>query len=63
MQLHDDWDAFFNHWQALPGPKRLVGYSVYGDQYYGAPGTTLPWSAGSIVAALAALYICPDSAM
>lgn len=38
VRLHTDWDAFYAYFQSLPAPQRLVGYSVYGDQYYGAPG-------------------------
>jgi hypothetical protein len=30
--------AFFEYFQALPGQQRLIGYSVYGDTYYAAPG-------------------------
>jgi tRNA (cytidine/uridine-2'-O-)-methyltransferase len=30
--------AFFSYFQSLPGPKRLIGYSVYGDTYYAGPG-------------------------
>jgi hypothetical protein len=29
---------FFAFFQGLPGPKRLIGYSVYGDTYYAGPG-------------------------
>ncbi|WIA14155.1 hypothetical protein OEZ85_002697 [Tetradesmus obliquus] len=37
VKLHDSWQAFFAFFQGLPGPKRLVGYSVYGDTYYAGP--------------------------
>lgn len=30
--------AFFEHFQSLPGQQRLIGYTVYGDKYYAGPG-------------------------
>jgi hypothetical protein len=30
--------AFFEYFQSLPGQQRLIGYTVYGDTYYAAPG-------------------------
>jgi hypothetical protein len=42
--------AFFEHFQSLPGQQRLIGYTVYGDQYYAGPGQDasrfLGWGGG-----------------
>ncbi|KAF6265605.1 Alpha/beta knot methyltransferase [Scenedesmus sp. NREL 46B-D3] len=40
VKLHSTWEAFFAYFQGLPGPKRLIGYSVYGDTYYAGPEFT-----------------------
>ncbi|WIA34338.1 hypothetical protein OEZ86_012677 [Tetradesmus obliquus] len=37
VKLHDSWQDFFAFFQALPAPKQLIGYSVYGDTYYAGP--------------------------
>ncbi len=38
MSVHASWDAFFAYFQRLPGPKRLVAFTVYGTSYYAGPG-------------------------
>eukprot|EP00879_Flechtneria_rotunda_P007811 GHRR01008186.1.p1 GENE.GHRR01008186.1~~GHRR01008186.1.p1 ORF type:complete len:254 (+),score=83.31 GHRR01008186.1:1402-2163(+) len=37
VRVHDSWEAFYTRYLDLPSPKRLIGYSVYGDQYYAGP--------------------------
>lgn len=38
MSVHASWDDFFAYFQRLPGPKRLVAFTVYGTSYYAGPG-------------------------
>jgi hypothetical protein len=38
VKVHDSWQAFYDYFTSLPGPKRLIGYSVYGATYYAGPG-------------------------
>jgi tRNA(Leu) C34 or U34 (ribose-2'-O)-methylase TrmL len=38
VKVHDSWQAFYEYFMALPGPKRMIGYSVYGSTYYAGPG-------------------------
>ncbi|KAG2429102.1 hypothetical protein HYH02_014140 [Chlamydomonas schloesseri] len=40
VAVHRSWDHFFSAFRSLPGPKRLVAFTVYGDTYYGAPEFT-----------------------
>jgi hypothetical protein len=58
--------AFFEYFQALPGQRRLIGYTVYGDHYYAGPGQwghltswpagVLAWLAGRLARWLAGCF-------
>ncbi|GLC45414.1 hypothetical protein PLESTB_000621200 [Pleodorina starrii] len=37
MATHSSWPAFFAFFKQLPGPKRLVAFTVYGETYYAGP--------------------------
>ncbi|KAG2446402.1 hypothetical protein HXX76_000987 [Chlamydomonas incerta] len=40
VAVHSSWGHFFAAFSTLPGPKRLVAFTVYGDTYYAAPEFT-----------------------
>ncbi|KXZ47249.1 hypothetical protein GPECTOR_36g103 [Gonium pectorale] len=37
VNVHSSWPAFMAFFRQLPGPKRLVAFTVYGDSYYAGP--------------------------
>ncbi|KAL3148016.1 hypothetical protein ABBQ38_014308 [Trebouxia sp. C0009 RCD-2024] len=38
VKVHDSWEAFYDYFNNQPDPKRLFGYSKFGQAYYATPG-------------------------